>query len=135
MKYFIRMMYSYQMQLKNFFRIYELVCISLKEEDKLAYDLKLNPELNFQALEEIKAEPTTLNKKDLENSRKTKEDTKTMMKLKHVNVRAAMQTEFGIKENEFNTSLSTFFNNYMKPFRNIFSSLNAGVLTLYEIFH
>jgi hypothetical protein len=121
--------------IKEFFRIYELTCLSLREEDKLSYDLKFNPGLSFGILEEIKAEPTTLNKKDLENSRKAKDDTKTRMNLKHAKSIEVLQQEFGIKESEFNTTLPTLFINYIQPFRNTFSSLNAGILTLYEVFH
>lgn len=121
--------------IKEFFRIYELICLSLREEDKLSYDLKFNPGLNFGILEEIKAEPTTLNKRDIENSRKAKDDTKTRMNLKHAKSIEALQQEFGIKESELHITLPMLFNNYIQPFRNTFSSLNAGILTLYEVFH
>ena len=121
--------------MKRFFEIYELLCLALKEEDKLIIDPKNHPGFNVQVFEEIKAEIATLNRRDNLNSKAAKEFTQNRMQLRHVNARNKLQQEYGVKERDFNTSLSGLFDSYVRPFRNSFASLNSGVMTLYDIFH
>lgn len=71
----------------------------------------------------------------IEKSRLAKETTRNLINTRYVTSRDALQEKYNIREEDYYNSLSTVFHSYIKPFRNTFASLNAGVLTIYEIFH
>lgn len=109
--------------------------MALKQEDKLIIDPKNHPGFNIQVFEEIKSEPNTLNRRDNENSKRAKEFTQNRMQLRHVNARVKLQQDYGVKESEFHSTIYSLFDSYIRPFINSFVSLNAGVMTLYDILH
>ena len=121
--------------MKEYFHIWRLIFYSLKEDDKLAIDPKAISGMNLDLLEEIKAEPSTLTKKMQENSEKARNYMTTRSNLKYVSSRESLQQKYQVTESEIDSILSDYFHNILKPFRDTFASLNAGVLTFYEIFH
>ena len=120
--------------MKEFFEIYNLMAYSLKEEDKLIYEQKQGL-LESNPKEEIKKEPISTDKTSIERSKHAKEITKNLMNVRYASSRETMQEKYGVREVDYRDSIHQIFNSYIKPFRNTFASLNAGVLTLYEIFH
>lgn len=121
--------------IKQFFKIYELLAYSLRVEDKLTIDSKINPGKNHLLHEEIKAEPLSANKKMIEKSRQSQENIKNIRNVKYVNSRETLEASYNIKEGDYLSTVPEYFSNYVKPFRNTFAALNAGILTIYEIFH
>lgn len=122
--------------IKGFFNIYELLAYALKKEDKLTIESKVNKGLASQLREEIKSEPLNqINKKSVEKSKEAKDNVTNLKNVRYVNSREYLQQHFDVQEGDYQHSIPALFNNYVKPFRNTFAWLNAGILTIYEIFH
>lgn len=61
--------------------------------------------------------------------------TKNIINGRYTTSRETLLEKYGVREVDYRDSIHQIFNSYVKPFRNIFASLNAGVMTLYEILH
>ena len=121
--------------IKGFFAIYELLAYALKKEDKLTIESKVNKGLASQLREEIKSEPPQINKMNIEKSKEAKDNFTNLKNVRYVNSREYLQQHFDVQESDYQHTIPALYNNYVKPFRNTFASLNAGILTIYEIFH
>lgn len=120
--------------MRDFFDIYNLMASSLKEEDRLISEQKPGLFDNL-AKEEVKKEPLTTDKASIEKSKNAREATKNLINLRYATSRETLLEKYGVREVDYRDSIHQIFNSYVKPFRNTFASLNAGVMTLYEILH
>lgn len=121
--------------MKEFFEVFETLAYSLKQDDNLVAEHKVNGMNKSIFPEEIKKEPLTSNKRMIELSNQAKTATKTHINEKYVTCREFLEQSYGVGEGDYHESITLLFNAYVKPFRNTFASLNAGVMTLYEILH
>lgn len=85
-------------------------------------------------IEEVKSAPN-LSRRQVTKTNEAKEVTKTIINQSYVSSRQMLREIFNVRENDYFESIPIIFNEFIKPFRNTFSSLNAGVWTLYEILH
>lgn len=121
--------------MKEFFDLYYLISNSLKEKDIMIPGPQTNANNVRMIIEEVKTEGVIMNKSQLEKSKLSKEITKNTHNLRNVESRQTLHTTYNVNENDYFESIPNVFNSFIKPFRNIFASLNAGVLTLYEVLH
>jgi hypothetical protein len=121
--------------IKEIFGIHDKIAWVIKEEDRLIVDSKTNESEIFQKLkEEIKSEPISETKQLEELSRKAKANMINLKGRLEQNSRMYLMTNFQLFEPDY-PLVNKLFDNYLKPYRNHLGSLNAGVMTLYDIFH
>ena len=107
--------------LKEFFAIYEKLTYALKQDDKLIVMTRPNKELQSMYVEEIKPEPISSNKKQIEKSRKSRDLTKRLIGRKQEICRHYLMRHFHIGESELQNNVSDLYERYIKPFRNAFA--------------